>query len=131
MDSSGVHRSKAHRNMNVWNTVLCNVRFNQARSQSSRIICCVCFLRNHLFYKKIMFHYYHYLNGSTEGIWSFTAMVWKKYQLKEQVRSIIKRKAFLVQVSSCLEESGKKSRWFASKLLNGNIKPRITSSSGE
>lgn len=131
MGSSGVHRSKAHGNMNVRNIVLCNVRFNQAKSQSSRIICCVCFLRNHLFYKKIMFHYYHYLDDSTEGIWNFTSMVWKKYQFKEQVRSIIKRKAFLVQVSSCLEESGEKSHWFASKLVNRSIKPRITYSSGE
>lgn len=34
--------SQAHRNTNVRNIVLCNVRFNQAKSQSSRIICCVC-----------------------------------------------------------------------------------------
>ena len=49
--------------MSVRNIVLCNVRFNQAKSQSSRIICCVCLLRNHHFYKKIIFYYYHYLNG--------------------------------------------------------------------
>lgn len=54
-------------------------------------------------------------------------MVWKKWQLKEQVRVTIHKKVFLVQASSSLKNQDRQPL-VLSKLVDKNIKHRITAS---